>query len=225
MESLGRKVKEDGVVIDEKILKVDGFLNHQIDAKLMNDVGKTFYESFKDAGITKILTIEASGIAPAIMASFHFDVPCLFAKKAKPSTLKDGFYSTDIHSFTKNKTSTVIVSEEFLGADDKVLIIDDFLANGDASLGLNDIVKQANATTVGVGIVVEKSFQNGRQRLEDAGLYVSSLCKVASLKGNKVTLLGERNEKFHIKCATFVSDVCRGYSCSYYCGDKLKIFS
>ncbi|WP_218085211.1 xanthine phosphoribosyltransferase [Staphylococcus epidermidis] len=191
MESLERKVKEDGVVIDEKILKVDGFLNHQIDAKLMNDVGKTFYESFKDAGITKILTIEASGIAPAIMASFHFDVPCLFAKKAKPSTLKDGFYSTDIHSFTKNKTSTVIVSEEFLGADDKVLIIDDFLANGDASLGLNDIVKQANATTVGVGIVVEKSFQNGRQRLEDAGLYVSSLCKVASLKGNKVTLLGE----------------------------------
>ena len=191
MESLGRKVKEDGVVIDEKILKVDGFLNHQIDAKLMNDVGKTFYESFKDAGITKILTIEASGIAPAIMASFHFDVPCLFAKKAKPSTLKDGFYSTDIHSFTKNKTSTVIVSEEFLGADDKVLIIDDFLANGDASLGLNDIVKQANATTVGVGIVVEKSFQNGRQRLEDAGLYVSSLCKVASLKRNKVTLLGE----------------------------------
>ena len=191
MESLGRKVKEDGVVIDEKILKVDGFLNHQIDAKLMNDVGKTFYESFKDAGITKILTIEASGIAPAIMASFHFDVPCLFTKKAKPSTLKDGFYSTDIHSFTKNKTSTVIVSEEFLGADDKVLIIDDFLANGDASLGLNDIVKQANATTVGVGIVVEKSFQNGRQRLEDAGLYVSSLCKVASLKGNKVTLLGE----------------------------------
>ena len=173
MESLGQKVKEDGVVIDEKILKVDGFLNHQIDAKLMNDVGKTFYESFKDAGITKILTIEASGIAPAIMASFHFDVPCLFAKKAKPSTLKDGFYSTDIHSFTKNKTSTVIVSEEFLGADDKVLIIDDFLANGDASLGLNDIVKQANATTVGVGIVVEKSFQNGRQRLEDAGLYLS----------------------------------------------------
>ncbi|MCG1145788.1 xanthine phosphoribosyltransferase [Staphylococcus epidermidis] len=191
MESLGQKVKEDGVVIDEKILKVDGFLNHQIDAKLMNDVGKTFYESFKDAGITKILTIEASGIAPAIMASFHFDVPCLFAKKAKPSTLKDGFYSTNIHSFTKNKTSTVIVSEEFLGPDDKVLIIDDFLANGDASLGLNDIVKQANATTVGVGIVVEKSFQNGRQRLEDAGLYVSSLCKVASLKGNKVTLLGE----------------------------------
>lgn len=192
MESLGRKVKEDGVVIDEKILKVDGFLNHQIDATLMNEVGKTFYEAYKDAGITKILTIEASGIAPAIMAAFHFDVPCLFAKKAKPSTLKDGFYSTDIHSFTKNKTSTVIVSEEFLGEDDKVLIIDDFLANGDASLGLNNIVQQAKATTVGIGIVVEKSFQDGRQRLENEGLNVTSLCKVASLKGNKVTLLGEQ---------------------------------
>ena len=191
MESLGQKVKEDGVVIDEKILKVDGFLNHQIDAKLMNDVGKTFYESFKDAGITKILTIEASGIAPAIMASFHFDVPCLFAKKAKPSTLKDGFYSTDIHSFTKNKTSTVIVSEEFLGADDKVLIIDDFLANGEASLGLHRLVQAANATTSGIGIVIEKSFQPGREKLESEGLEVLSLCQVASLLGNTVKLVGE----------------------------------
>ncbi|MDU6507031.1 MAG: cyclase family protein, partial [Staphylococcus sp.] len=92
MEALEQKVKEDGVVIDEKILKVDGFLNHQIDAKLMYEVGQTFYKQFKDKGITKILTIEASGIAPAIMAALHFDVPCLFAKKAKPSTLKDGFY-------------------------------------------------------------------------------------------------------------------------------------
>ncbi|MGZ9790124.1 xanthine phosphoribosyltransferase [Staphylococcus hominis] len=191
MEALEQKVKEDGVVIDEKILKVDGFLNHQIDAKLMYEVGQTFYKQFKSKGITKILTIEASGIAPAIMAALHFDVPCLFAKKAKPSTLKDGFYSTDIHSFTKNKTSTVIVSEEFLGPEDKVLIIDDFLANGDASLGLYDIAQQAKAETVGVGIVVEKSFQDGRQRLEEAGLTVSSLCKVASLAGNKVTLLGE----------------------------------
>ena len=150
MELLGQKVKEDGVVIDEKILKVDGFLNHQIDAKLMNEVGRTFYEQFKDKGITKILTIEASGIAPAIMAALHFDVPCLFAKKAKPSTLMDGYYETSIHSFTKN-----------------------------------------NAKTAGIGIVVAKSFQNGHQRLEEAGLTVSSLCKVASLEGNKVTLVGE----------------------------------
>lgn len=192
MESLRQKVMEDGVVIDESILKVDGFLNHQIDAELMYDVGKTFYEQFKEHGVTKILTIEASGIAPAIMASLHFKVPCLFAKKAKPSTLKDGFFTTDIYSFTKNKTSTVIISEEFLNENDKVLIIDDFLANGEASLGLYDLANQAKAETVGIGIVVEKSFQNGRQRLEEKGLNVSSLCKVASLKGNKVTLLGDQ---------------------------------
>nr|WP_156676075.1 MULTISPECIES: xanthine phosphoribosyltransferase [Staphylococcus] len=188
---LKQKVEADGVVIDEKILKVDGFLNHQIDARLMHDVGQTFYEQFKDEGITKILTIEASGIAPAIMAAMHFDVPCLFAKKAKPSTLKKGVYQAEIHSFTKNTTSTVVVSDEFLGENDRVLIIDDFLANGDASLGLNEIVKQAKATTVGIGIVVEKSFQPGRERLEEAGLTVSSLCKVASLSGNKVTFVGD----------------------------------
>ncbi len=191
VDLLKQKVEADGVVIDEKILKVDGFLNHQIDARLMHDVGQTFYEQFKDEGITKILTIEASGIAPAIMAAMHFDVPCLFAKKAKPSTLKKGVYQAEIHSFTKNTTSTVVVSDEFLGENDRVLIIDDFLANGDASLGLNEIVKQAKATTVGIGIVVEKSFQPGRERLEEAGLTVSSLCKVASLSGNKVTFVGD----------------------------------
>jgi xanthine phosphoribosyltransferase len=191
VDLLKQKVEADGVVIDEKILKVDGFLNHQIDARLMHDVGQTFYEQFKDEGITKILTIEASGIAPAIMAAMHFDVPCLFAKKAKPSTLKKGVYQAEVHSFTKNTTSTVVVSDEFLGENDRVLIIDDFLANGDASLGLNEIVKQAKATTVGIGIVVEKSFQPGRERLEEAGLTVSSLCKVASLSGNKVTFVGD----------------------------------
>ena len=191
MDLLKQKVEADGVVIDEKILKVDGFLNHQIDASLMHDVGQTFYEQFKDEGITKILTIEASGIAPAIMAAMHFDVPCLFAKKAKPSTLKKGVYQAEIHSFTKNTTSTIVVSDEFLGENDRVLIIDDFLANGDASLGLNEIVKQAKATTVGIGIVVEKSFQPGRERLEEAGLTVSSLCKVASLSGNNVTFVGD----------------------------------
>jgi len=189
VDLLKQKVAADGVVIDEKILKVDGFLNHQIDARLMHDVGQTFYEQFKNEGITKILTIEASGIAPAIMAAMHFDVPCLFAKKAKPSTLKKAVYQAEIHSFTKNTTSTVVVSDEFLDENDRVLIIDDFLANGDASLGLNEIVKQAQATTVGIGIVIEKSFQPGRERLEEAGLTVSSLCKVASLSGNKVSFV------------------------------------
>ena len=121
----------------------------------------------------------------------HYISMChAYLQKAKPSTLKDGFYSTDIHSFTKNKTSTVIVSEEFLGPEDKVLIIDDFLANGDASLGLYDIAQQAKAETVGIGIVVEK-FPRWTTKIGRGGLTVSSLCKVASLAGNKVTLLGE----------------------------------
>nr|WP_249663549.1 xanthine phosphoribosyltransferase [Staphylococcus pettenkoferi] len=191
VDLLKQKVKEDGVVIDERILKVDGFLNHQIDAELMWEVGETFYDQFKDEGITKILTIEASGIAPAIMVAKRFGVPCLFAKKAKPNTLNQDAYTTDIHSFTKNKTSHVMISKEFLDENDRILIIDDFLANGDASLGLNNLVEQAKAQTVGIGILVEKSFQPGRQKLNEAGLKVSSLCEVASLAGNKVTLVGE----------------------------------
>ncbi|MEB6196901.1 xanthine phosphoribosyltransferase [Mammaliicoccus sciuri] len=191
MRTLQDRVKEDGVVIDEKILKVDSFLNHQIDAKLMYEVGQVITEHFKDKKITKILTIEASGIAPAIMASLHLDVPCLFAKKAKPSTMTSEFYQTDIHSFTKNTTSTVVIAKQFLNEDDHVLIIDDFLANGEASLGLHRLVKAANATTAGIGIVIEKSFQPGREKLESEGLEVLSLCQVASLLGNTVKLVGE----------------------------------
>ncbi|MCG7419268.1 xanthine phosphoribosyltransferase [Macrococcus epidermidis] len=191
MELLQQKVKEDGVVIDGGILKVDSFLNHQIDAKLMHEIGKTFYETYKDENVTKILTIEASGIAPAIMAALHFDVPCLFAKKAQPSTLTEEVYQTDIHSYTKNKTNHVIISKKFLNENDRVLIIDDFLANGEAALGLYDLVDQAGASCVGIGIVVEKSFQKGYQRLIDKGLSVTSLCRIASLDNNQVTLVGE----------------------------------
>lgn len=191
MELLQQKVKEDGVVIDGGILKVDSFLNHQIDAKLMHEIGKTFYETYKDENVTKILTIEASGIAPAIMAALHFDVPCLFAKKAQPSTLTEEVYQTDIHSYTKNKTNHVIISKKFLNENDRVLIIDDFLANGEAALGLYNLVDQAGASCAGVGIVVEKSFQKGYQRLIDKGLSVTSLCRIASLEDNQVTLVGE----------------------------------
>ncbi|GGB09744.1 xanthine phosphoribosyltransferase [Macrococcus hajekii] len=191
MKELQRKVKEEGVVIKGSVLKVDAFLNHQIDASLMKKVAEHFYTHFKDKGVTKILTIEASGIAPSIMAALAFDVPCLFAKKAVPSTLTEAVYSTDIHSYTKNKTSHVVISRKFLTADDKVLIIDDFLANGEAALGLYDLVKQAGAECVGVGIVIEKSFQSGAQRLQAEGLDVLSLCRIASLAGDKVTLVGE----------------------------------
>lgn len=125
------------------------------------------------------------------MASLHLDVPCLFAKKAKPSTMTSEYYHTDIHSFTKNTTSTVVIAKQFLNEDDHVLIIDDFLANGEASLGLHRLVQAANARTSGIGIVIEKSFQPGREKLESEGLEVLSLCQVSSLLGNKVKLVGE----------------------------------
>lgn len=191
MEKLQQRVKEDGVVIDGGILKVDSFLNHQIDPELMYEVGETIYNKYKDEGITKVLTIEASGIAPAIMTALKFKVPCLFAKKSVPSTLTEEVYHTDIHSYTKNKTSHVVVSKRFLNENDRVVIIDDFLANGEAALGLYNLVQQAGATCVGVGIVVEKSFQSGKQRLLDAGLDVTSLCEIAALDNGKVTLVGE----------------------------------
>ncbi|MGV3245151.1 xanthine phosphoribosyltransferase [Staphylococcus sp. 11261D007BR] len=193
MHRLREKVLEDGVVIDETILKVDGFLNHQIDPMLMDDVSQTFHHYFESKGITKILTIEASGIAPAIMVAHRFKVPCLFAKKAKPSTLTNESYQTDVHSFTKNVTSSIMVSKSFLNENDRVLIIDDFLANGEAALGLHRLVEQAGATTVGVGILVEKSFQPGRERIEEEGLEVQSLCRVASLANNEVTLVEEQS--------------------------------
>lgn len=189
MDALEHKVRTDGLVISEKILKVDGFLNHQLDPRLMFQIGEAFYQQFQNAGITRILTVEASGIAPALMTAWHLEVPCIFAKKKQPNTLTDSGYQTEVHSFTKGKTNTITLSREFLQADDQVLIIDDFLAHGHAALGLNRLVEQAGATTAGVGIVIEKSFQNGRQNLKQAGLAVHSLCRIASLAKNQVTLL------------------------------------
>lgn len=190
MSYLKERILKDGVVVDESVLKVDSFLNHQIDPTVLKEVTNDIVNYFKDKEITKIMTIEASGIAPAIQIAAHFDVPMLFAKKAAPSTLKNkDLFETDIHSYTKNITSRVIVSKEYLSADDKVLIIDDFLANGEAALGLIDLVNQAGAEVAGVGICVEKSFQPGRQKLEDAGVDIYSICRVASLKDNKVTFV------------------------------------
>lgn len=150
MSYLKEKIINDGVVIDESVLKVDSFLNHQIDPKVLKEITNEIVEYFKDRGITKVMTIEASGIAPAIQIAARFDVPMLFAKKAEPSTMKnEELYETDIHSYTKNKTSRVIVSKKYLSADDKVLIIDDFLANGEAALGLIDLVEQAGGELAG----------------------------------------------------------------------------
>lgn len=192
MSYLKEKMLKDGVVVNENIVKVDSFLNHQLDPRVLKEISKEFVRYFKEKEITKIMTIEASGIAPAILVASEFDVPMLFAKKSEPSTMKsDDQYSTDVHSFTKNLTSRVLVSKKYLSADDKVLIIDDFLANGEAALGLMDLVEQAGGETVGVGICVEKSFQPGRQKIVDKGVDVFSLVRIASLADNKITFVEE----------------------------------
>jgi xanthine phosphoribosyltransferase len=192
MSYLKEKIIKDGVVLNEDVLKVDSFLNHQIDPTVLKEIGNEFVEYFKEKEITKVMTIEASGIAPAVLVASRFDIPTLFAKKAEPSTLsKEDQYSTDVHSYTKGVTSRVLVSKKYLQPDDKVLIIDDFLANGEAAMGLIDLVEQAGAEVVGVGICVEKSFQPGRQKLEDKGVDIFSICRVASLENNEVTFVEE----------------------------------
>lgn len=189
MGYLKERIKNEGVIYPGNVLKIDSFLNHQIDPTVMKEIEGEFYDYFKDRRVTKVLTVEASDIAPAIMVAAHFGVPMLFAKKARPSTLKEEeVYVTDIFSYTKNTSSKVVVNKSYLKAEDSVLIIDDFLANGEASLGLVDIVKQAGATVAGIGICVEKSFQPGRERLEEAGLDVYSIVRIEAIDSDKQSI-------------------------------------
>lgn len=192
MSYLQEKIIKDGFVVNGNVLKVDSFLNHQIDPTVLKEISNDFIEYFKEKEITKVMTIEASGIAPAIRVASHLNVPMLFAKKTEPSTLEnEEQYSTDVHSYTKGTTSRVMVSKKYLQPEDKVLIIDDFLANGEAALGLINLVEQSEGEVVGVGICIEKSFQPGRQKLEDKGIDVFSICRIAALENNKITFLEE----------------------------------
>jgi xanthine phosphoribosyltransferase len=187
VEQLEQKIIQEGIVLNDNVLKVDSFLNHQVDPQLMFAIGQTFTSLFEAQGITKVLTLESSGIAPAVMAALQMNVPLIFARKRKSLTLKDDLYTEKIYSFTKQEESEVSVSRKFLAAEDRVLIIDDFLANGDAALGLARIVEQAGASVAGIGIVIEKAFQPGRDKLIEHGYLVHSLARVASLAGGKVS--------------------------------------
>ena len=191
MYALEQKILNEGIVLSDQVLKVDAFLNHQIDPVLMQLIGKEFAARFKDAGITKIITIEASGIAPAIMAGLELGVPVIFARKYHYLTLKDDLYRSKVFSFTKQTESTIAISNKHLSSTDKALVIDDFLANGQAALGLIDLIHQANAEVVGVGIVIEKSFQPGREVLLEKGYRVESLARVKSLADGKVSFITE----------------------------------
>jgi len=193
MERLKEKIRKEGKVLSDTVLKVDSFLNHQIDPKLMQEIGKEFAFRFKDKGITKILTLESSGIAPATMAALEMDVPVVFARKRKSLTLIDQLYTAEVYSFTKKETNEISIAKEYITNEDTVLVIDDFLANGQAALGLVDIVQQAKAELAGVGIVIEKGFQNGRSLLEEKDIHVESLAIIDSLTEGKVTFQKEES--------------------------------
>ncbi len=192
MELLKRKIEQEGIVLSNTVLKVDSFLNHQIDPALMLEIGKEFSQRFADKGITKIVTIESSGIAPAVMAGLQMNVPVIFARKRKSMTLINDLLTSTVQSFTKNETNEISVSNKYLTENDRVLIIDDFLANGQAAMGLIDIVQQAKANIAGIGIVIEKAFQEGGQLLRDKGFEVVSLARVASLEEGKVTFVSDK---------------------------------
>lgn len=196
MKLLEEKIQKDGKVLDENVLKVDSFLNHQIDPELMNEIGKEFASRFAEDGITKIVTIESSGIAPAVFAGLYLNVPVIFARKRKSVTLTEDLLSSRVHSFTKNETNELSISKKYINKMDKVLIIDDFLANGQAALALVDMVQQAEATCAGIGIVIEKSFQPGAEKLNDLGLRVESLARIASLSSGEVTFKYNKVEEY-----------------------------
>ncbi|MEC3639914.1 xanthine phosphoribosyltransferase [Bacillus halotolerans] len=191
MEALKRKIEEEGVVLSDQILKVDAFLNHQIDPLLMKKIGDEFAARFEKDGVTKIVTIESSGIAPAVMAGLQMGVPVVFARKHKSLTLTDNLLTSSVYSFTKQTESQIAVSGNHLSDQDRVLIIDDFLANGQAALGLVSIVQQAGASVAGLGIVIEKSFQPGREELVKLGYRVESLARIESLEKGKVSFVQE----------------------------------
>lgn len=186
MELLKSLIVSQGEVKNSALLKVDSFLNHQIDPVLMYEIGQELKRRFAGEKITKVLTIEASGIAIGIMAAYAFNVPLVFAKKKRPSTMDDS-YNVTVHSFTKDTDYNITVSKEFLNERDRVLIVDDFLAMGNAVIGLKEIVEEARAEVVGVGIVVEKGFQKGGDMLREQGIKLESLAIIDSLEGNKIT--------------------------------------
>ncbi|ENQ3077817.1 TPA: xanthine phosphoribosyltransferase [Bacillus pseudomycoides] len=186
MKLLQEKIMREGKVLSDDVLKVDAFLNHQIDPVLMQEIGKEFAKRFKDDQITKIVTIESSGIAPAVMAALQFGVTVVFARKRKSLTLQDNMYTAKVYSYTKQETNEISISKQYIHEDDRVLIIDDFLANGQAALGLMNLVEQAGATVAGIGIVIEKAFQDGGSKLRESGVRVESLAEIASLDNGAV---------------------------------------
>lgn len=187
MQLLKDRIQREGKVLSGNIIKVDGFLNHRVDVLLMRTMAKEFARIFNLNGITAVLTVEASGIALGTICAEEFGVPMIFAKKAKSDNIEGGLYQSEIYSYTYKKKVTLLMSKQWLTNKDKVLIIDDFLANGEALSGLADIVNQAGAKIIGIGIAVEKGFQPGGKRLRDMGYDVKSLAVIEGADENGIT--------------------------------------
>ena len=181
MKLLQERIVKDGQIEAGNILKVDSFLNHQIDVSLLEEIGKEFHRQFAGQTVNKILTIEASGIAIACIAARYFQVPVVFAKKTRSLNIAGDVYTAKVESFTHKNTNDIIVSKKFLSPGDRILIVDDFLANGKAILGLAKLVEQAGATLVGAGVVIEKGFQDGGKRIREAGIDLHSLAIVEEM--------------------------------------------
>ena len=184
MQLLKDRIRSEGKVLPGNIIKVDGFLNHRVDTRLMGQIADEFARLFDVENITMVLTAEASGIALATICAERYNVPMVFAKKAKSDNIEGGLYQSEIFSYTYKKKVTQILSKEWLNANDRVLIIDDFMANGEAMRGLCDIVKEAGAELVGIGIAVEKGFQHGGDRIREAGINIQSLAIIDSADEN-----------------------------------------
>ena len=189
MKLLEEKVLKEGIAMNENILKVDGFINHQVDPALMKAIGEDFASHFQDKGITKVVTIESSGIAPALMTAAAMQVPLLILKKSPSKVLNKNMYQTVVTSYTKGTSSELTLAGHLISEHDHVLIIDDFLANGEAATGAIRLIRKAHATVAGIGILIEKSFQPGRAKLEEQGFAIYSQVRIKSLGENQIELL------------------------------------
>ena len=187
MEALKKKILEEGVAIGTEVVKVDHFLNHRLDVRFLESIGREFRSRFAECEIDKILTVEASGIAVACATAQYFGYPpVVFAKKAKPNTMTEGFYEAEARSFTKETVSKLRVSDKFLEKGERVLVIDDFMAHGEASMALAKIVEQAGGHVVGIGAVIEKGFQGGSRKLRDSGYRVESLAVIDRIDDGQI---------------------------------------
>jgi len=224
MKSLINRILQDGHCLDGGILKVDRFVNHQMDPYLMKQVAVEFMNRFAQARPTKILTVEASGIAPAVMLGYMMELPVVFAKKKQPSTM-GGFYATTVRSFTKQNDYTLIISREYLSAEDRVLFVDDFLAFGNAGMGIVDLCRQAGAEIIGMGFIIEKEFQGGRKVLTEAGVqHIESLAIIESLENNQINLKGVKIRKVNIYEEASRCLLCQDAPCTKACktGDPAR---